>query len=316
MGIADDFMSSFFEHYPEARSGKLSMEELNRLMAEFQHKGNNSPLDDFDGLSPAQMNVLLYEPLSGNCILQFNRSMDQHLEEVPLLQLSELLLMEIRDAGKLKLTVKGNLPVRVCELLYSQQLIKWEYMEYMKRVREEDIPYIGPLKHYLLSQGIIKKRDNAFSLTEKGAEFLKESRAARFISLFLFFAGRFHWGNFYGLQDNGKYGQLGWAFSLVLLSKYGDKARESQIYSLKVMQAFEKELWDTRGAKGKEEHILSYNRAYAVRFFDCFANWFGLVNIERKKNLSISFFDQRVVRKSELFDQLFEPITDKSSNRG
>ncbi|GAC1532484.1 MAG: hypothetical protein NVS3B15_12680 [Sediminibacterium sp.] len=189
-------------------------------------------------------------------------------------------------------------------------------MEYMKRVREEEIPYLGPLKHYLLSQGTIKKRDNALSLTEKGAEFLKETRAARFISLFLFFAGRFHWGNFYGLQDDGKCGQLGWAFSLVLLSKYGDKARESEFYSLKLMQAFEKELWDSRGVRGQEENVLTYHRAYAVRFFDCFANWFGLVNMERKKNLRISFFHQLVVRKSELFDQLFEPVTAKSSTHG
>jgi len=309
MGIADDFMLSFFEHYPEARSGGLSLPQLNKLMAEFQQKINNTPNADFDGISPLQMNVLLQEPFSAYALLQFNKAMVQHMEQVPLFQLLELLLAEIQDAGKLKLTAKGNLPVRVCELLFSQQLIKWPYMEYVSRVREEDVPYLGPLKLYLIDQGIVKKRDNALSLTKNGEKMMEENQTERFKSLFFFFARRFHWGNFYRMEDNGKCGQLGWAYSLVLLSKYGDKARDSEFYSLKLMQAFEKEMLDHSETKEQQDNIQTYHRAYAIRFFESFASWFGLVNIERKRNLHLSFFDQMIVSKSILFDQLFESIT-------
>jgi hypothetical protein len=315
MGIAEELMNSFFKQYPDAREGKFSMPEMNKLLAEFQDKLNNKPIDDFDGISPAQMDVLLRDPLSKGSLLQFKKDMEEHLDQVPLFTLSELLLEEIRGAGKLKLTVKGNLPLRVCELLHSRQLISWEYMEYMTRATEDEIPWLGPVKHYLLDQGIIKKQANALSLTKKGVEFLKGSRSGHFSSLFLFFARQFHWGNFYGLEDDGKCGQLGWAFSLLLLSKYGDQSRDSQFYSFKLMQAFEKKLWDNRETKGWEEIIRSYHRAYAVRFFESFTNWFGLVNIERKMNPGISYFKQTVVRKSALFDQLFEPVTGKSSNR-
>ena len=308
MGTADDFMRSFFEHYPEASSGKLSMPQLNKLMAEFQHKSNNIPNDDFDGISPEQMHFLLHEPFSSNAILQFNKAMDQHLEQVPLFKLSELLLAEIRDAGKLKLTTKGNLPVRVCELLFNQQLIKWKYIKYVSRVREEEVPYLGPLKFYLIEEGIVKKRNNTLSLTKNGEKLMEGSQTARFTSLFFFFAKRFNWVNFYSLEDNGKYGQLGWAYSLVLLGKYGDKVRDSEFYSFKLMQAFEKEMLDHSETKEQQDNIQTYHRAYAIRFFESFASWFGLVNIERKRNPQLPIFDQVIVSKSILFDQLFESI--------
>jgi hypothetical protein len=299
MGIANDFLDAFLKQNPSAREGKLSLPELNRLMAEFQDKANKTPTSDFDGLSPLQMHILLNEPLSPSCILRFKKDMEKHLDRVPLFKLSEILLDEIRDAGKLKLTAKGNLPVRVCELLCNQKLISWEYMQFMSRAREEEIPYLWPLKQYLLDQGIIKKQGNALSLTKRGAEFLKETRSARFIKLFFFFTSRFYWGNFYDIDDNGKCGQLGWAYSLVLLSKYGGEARDSQFYSDKLTLAFEKKPY---------VNVETFHRAYAVRFFECFANWFGLVNIERRKDFSKSVFDQLLIRKSELFEDLFEPV--------
>ncbi len=306
MGIADDFISSFLKEYPHARSGKLSMEELNDLMAGYQRKMNSSPLEDFDGLSPEQMTVLLHAPFAPGGLLQFRKGMDTYLDQIPLFKLSEMLLNEIQNSGNLKLTVKGNLPVRVCELLCSQNLIKWEFMKYIKRIREEEIPYLWPLKQYLLDQGIIKKRNNTLSLTGNGKKFMEEPKAIRFTQLFTFFTNRFHWGNFYGLQDDGKCGRLGWAYSLVLLSKYGNEARESEFYSVKLIRAFEKELWEIHQAGKKGKAIEDQHRAYAARFFECFAYWFGLVNIERKRDYSISYFDQLTITKSVLFDQLFE----------
>lgn len=305
MGAAEDFMNSFLKQYPQASRGENDLEELNKLMAEFQQQMNHTPLDDFDGISPAEMDVLLNRPFSGNSLLQLKKTTDGQLDQIPLFKLLELLLSEIQKTGALKLTVKGNLPVRVCELLFSQNLINWEHMEYSKRVREEDIPYLLPLKQYLQFQGIVKKQNNTLSLTKMGEKFMQEGKAVRFISLFLFFGNHFHWGNFYDLQDNGKCGQLGWAYSLVLLSKYGDNARESQFYSLKLIQAFEKELGERDQADDHKDAINDYHRTYAVRFFDCFANWFGLVNIERKKDIRISFFNQIIITKSTLFDQLF-----------
>ncbi|KEQ28730.1 hypothetical protein N180_04890 [Pedobacter antarcticus 4BY] len=306
MGTADDFMNSFFAAYPHARNGTLSIEELNILMYEHQQKINNSPLDNFDGISPEQMNALLYAPFAPDNILQFKKDMDFHVSKSPFFRLSEILINEIRQAGSLKLTVNGNLPIRICELLCGQNLINWPYMQLVKRVREEEIPYLWPLKQYLLDEGIVKKRNNALSLTKNGEKRLEESMSVRFIQMFNYFGTRFHWNNFYELQDNGKYGQLGWTYSLVLLAKYGDSARKSDFYSLKLIQAFEEHLWEAHqnGKEGKANE--DFHQAYKIRFFECFANWFGLVNIESKSDRSFSYFDRPLITKSELFNQLFE----------
>src|SRR5690606_30024402 len=141
MDIANNFMNSFFSAYPHAKSGKLSMEELNRLIGEYQRKINSSPLEDFDGLNPEQMTSLLYTPFAPGTILQFRKDMDAHVIKSPFFKLSELLLHEIKQAGNLKLSLNGNLPVRICEFLCSQNLIYWPYMKFVKRIREDEIPY-------------------------------------------------------------------------------------------------------------------------------------------------------------------------------
>ena len=308
MDIANNFMSLFFAAYPQAQSGKLSMDELNKLMAEYQHKMNSNPITDFDGLSSEQMTVLLHAPFTSDGVLQFSKDMEDYLDQVPIFKLSELLISKIRDDGTLKLTVKGNLPVRVCELLYNQNLIKWEYMDFVKRITEEEIPYIWPLKQYLLHNGIIKKRNNTLSLTKHGEKLTKASKAVRFNSLLTYFTSRFHWGNFYDIHDDGKYGNLGWAYSLVLLSKYGTTPNSGEFYSLKLIRAFEKELWDIHQKNTTSKVSEEHHSAYSVRFFKCFANWFGLVNIEQKKDYRISLSSRLIITKSSLFDHLFEVV--------
>lgn len=302
--IANDFINSFLSAYPEAREGRLSIAELNSLMAEFQQKMNNSPLDHFDGLSADQMEVLLYAPLNTESSLKLKA--DAPFHKVPFLKLSDMLIAEIQKAGSLKLTVNGNLPIRICEMLCDQNLIYWPYRHLVKRVREEEVPYLWPLKEYLLNEGIIKKRHNALTLTKNGEKLLKEPPAARFRSMLNYLVSRFHWGNFYPVDEEGRYGQLGWAYSLLLLARYGDTPRKSDFYSHKLIEAFEPDIWDEYREFKESKAVVLFQRSYEVRFFENFASWFGLVDIALERDYSISYRDQLTVTKSELFDQLFE----------
>jgi len=306
MGAADDFLQSLLKSHPEIATGKLGEDQLGKLISGHQHKINSIGLEDFDGLSPEQMHRLLHTPLSPESLMSVKVGIERHLDKVPLFKLSELLLSEIHTAKTLKLTAKGNLPVRICELLHGQDLIQWEYMHYVKRITEDDIPYIWPLKHYLLDTRIIKKRSNSLSLTKQGETFLKGPAVLRFTSLLNYFSSQFHWGNFYDFDDDGKCGQLGWAYSLLLLSRDGSKSHESKFYSLKWMQAFEKGLWQADKQESEREALEFYHRAYAVRFFESFGNWFGLVNIERRPAREHAFMKEMLITKSELFDQLLD----------
>jgi hypothetical protein len=251
------------------------------------------------------MNFLLYSPLSPGGILQNSKDLDRYVDQVPVFKLAEMLIKEIHQAGTLKLTVNGNLPVRICEMLCNQNLIYWPFIKYVKRIREDDIPYLAPLKQYLLHSGIVKKRNNALSVTKLGEKMLKESKGHQFLQLFNYIAIRFHWGNWYHIQDDGQYGQLGWAYSMVLLSKYGDTPRKSEFYSSKLIQAFEKNLWEGPTRVQISKDIQQFHGAYRVRFFEYFATWFGLINVNFEDDLDIIDGEEHSISRSPLFDQLF-----------
>ena len=306
MDIAEDFMDSFLAAYPQASSGNLNMKELDSLMAEHQKTLNNMPLDDFDGLHSEQMANLLNAPFTAGSILKFRQGLDEHVDQVPFFKLSELLLDEIQKSGSIKLTKIGNLPTSICEMLYGQDLIELRGKEFIGRIMEDNIPYLWPLKQYIIDSGIVKKRHNVLTLTKQGEKMMKSPKAERFVSVFTYMSSRFNWSNFYDNDDEGRCGQFGWPFSLVLLSKYGDTPRESQFYSTKLIQAFDVTLWKIY-LEVRDKRILDEDqRAYDYRFFENFATWFGLVNIQRNTDHRISYRSQLTITKSPLFDQIFE----------
>src|SRR5690606_11658338 len=245
------------------------------------------------------MTGLLYHPFKPDSIIHFKEGIDAYVDEAPFFKLSEILLAEIKRAGKVKLTQKGNLPMSVCKLLCDQDLIYWRYIQYVKKITEDAIPYLFPLKQYLLDDGIVKKRNNTLSLTKRGEKLLDAKKSTRFIQVFRYLARRFHWGYFHRLDDGGRSGQLGWAYSLALVAKYGDSPLLSEFYCLKLMRAFEKELWDAHQRRANTRY---YQDAYEHRFFECFAHWFGLVNIERIKRPGLSYYEELSITKSELFE--------------
>lgn len=304
MGIANDFLEAFYAAYPQAKKGDLSLQELNELIQRFQVEANTNVQDDFDGLTSEQMHHLLYQPFTENCVLQIKPLTRVHLDHIPLYLLMELLMKEIEALGRLKLTANGNLPVRVCKVLVNQRLIEWKDMDAVKSINEDTVPYLRPLKQFLLHQGIVKKEKNALSLTAEGRIFIKQSPKDRFRRLFFYFGHLFNWKDLYDPGTSGQCGQLGWSYSLVLLHKYGQAPRKSDFYSSKLIRAFEKDLATDETNKNLQNQIAEYYRVYAIRFFECFASWFGLVKIERKQDGSGQ--ETMVIKKTELFDRVFK----------
>ena len=305
MGIAQDFLSSFLKAYPDANDGKLSIQELNVLMAKHQKEINDLGIADFDGLSPSQMNVLLNKPLSDGCVIEFRADIETCVERSPFFRLSEILLEQIDKAGSLKLTAIGNLPVKICELLCQQNLIYWKYMKYVKKFQEDNVPYLSALKFALIESGLVKKRNNSLSLTAKGLKSIKGPKQELFIHIFDYFTRKLHWGNLYDTEYDSKCGKFAWAYSLVLLSKYGDLQRESEFFSAKLMQAFGRKLWEVNQSDIENEENRDFHRAYEARFYECFAVWFGLAELEYKKD-GKGFGERIYLKKSSLFDQLFK----------
>lgn len=241
------------------------------------------------------MDSLLRQPLANGKIIRFAEGIEEHVDKVPIFQLCQLMLSEIEKAGNLKLTAKGNIPVKLCKLLDDTNLLpRYKFA----RLLEDEIAYIWPLKQFLLDQGLIKKRNNSLSVTKRGKQAIAEPKSLLFFQLFIYMTQRFHWSNFYRIDDGGQVGQLGWAYSLLQLFRHGSVSRDSSFYSEKWIKAFDHIPSNDPYAREGWEHY-----AFRVRFFENFAQWFGLVELT-KESVPGRFLDDLLVKRSDLFEYL------------
>lgn len=280
------------------------MDEINTLMAKHMKQVNAAPLDDFDGVSPEQMHILLHDPFGPGSPLEWIAPQnEEHAASVPLLVLSDLLMAEIQKAGELKLTPKGNLPIAVCTRLVEQNLISSPHLKYIKKLNEDNLTFIWVIKDHLLVTGLAKKRNNKLSLTKNGKLYTEMPNSERLHSLFSFMTNRFNWQNLYALEDDGQNGQLGWAFSLYLFLKHGSQPRNALFYGEKWMKALQTEWWKERHNPAYDRDIRLIEYAYMIRFFGNFAQWFGLAQVEEKR-IPEKFTTILEVRKTGLLDSL------------
>lgn len=64
-----------------------SIDELNKIAAEILNNHNYAGLDDFMGLSPYEMNLLLNQPLSPDCAVKFRNFRNvMALNNVPIIR--------------------------------------------------------------------------------------------------------------------------------------------------------------------------------------------------------------------------------------
>src|SRR5689334_3189016 len=102
---------------------------------------NDTPLDDFCGLTSREMHQLLYYPYGKNSPLQVRSDIgDETLDGIPFFRLMEELLRIIRREGFIRLTPLGALPRKVLQELYSHRLLPEEFIEsgIVKLSREND----------------------------------------------------------------------------------------------------------------------------------------------------------------------------------
>jgi len=112
------------------------------------------------------------------------------------------------------------------------------------------------------------------------------------LNIFKTFGQKFNWAYFDGYGENN-IGQLGFGFSLILLSKYGDKRQIDRFYSKKYFQAFP----DLKDNMTKTNYGIGRpSDCYSIRTFDRFLDYFGLIKIDTDK----------FITKTELYDRLIK----------
>ncbi len=242
---------------------------------------NNAKLDDFQGLTANEMDHLLRKSFSKNSIVQLKDNLtDDVLDKIPYFRLAEEFLKIIEKNRKLKLTTTGSLPVKVMEELYDKKFITDYYVEQglWKIKREKNSDLFTTLNITVKYCDYIKKYRGELVFTKAGKEWLNEKDRNKFLrTLLKSFTEKFNW-SFNDGHPNMPIGQLGWAFSIYLLFRYGQIKRPISFFSEKYFKAFPSFIANYPSISyWKPER--GCHMCYSIRTVERFLEWFGLIEI-------------------------------------
>ncbi len=277
------------------------IEGLQQHIYKIMNDQNNRGLSDFEGYSPDEMQFILYDTFGERSPIQLAKSTDSDYKAIPILNQIRFMADLINKQGELRLTNRGFLPTKIVSEIYSQGVLKDEHIESgrSKIYKETDTITIRLTRILLELTGITKKRNNKLSLTRKGEKIISDNdKLLR--SIFVTFGTKFNWAYFDGFGENN-IGQLGYGFSLILLSKYGKDKRLDTFYADKYFKAYPKLINNSLIPRfGTVESYAS--RCYSLRTFDRFLGYFGLIKIEQDQKWDAD----KYISKTILFDKLIK----------
>jgi hypothetical protein len=271
---------------------------------------NNRPIEDFEGYSPFEMQQLLYSTFGENSPIQLQKLTTEDYQKIPMLMQVKYLADIIAKAGEIKLTKKGYLPTKIVAELYQQGFLKEEYIEeeIFKLYKEADSMTVNLTRILLEMAGLTKKRFGKLSLTKRGEKIIADDYKL-LCRLFETFAKKFNWAYYDGYEEN-QAGQLGFGFTLILLSKYGKEKRLDSFYANKYYKAFPQILHTFKRTYDTLERYAT--RCYYLRTFERFLDYFGLVTIEKKGR---ALNEVHYITKTDVFDKFIKCLPHRIRKR-
>jgi len=269
---------------------------------------NNRPEENFLELTPTEVEYLLYDTYGEKSPLHFRNDMDDStLDQIPLFRLTEEYLRILQRDIQIKLTPLGALPRKVLVELYYKRILPDEHIEsgISKLWREQDWISIANARFTAEIAGLVRKANGKLTLTKKGTKLLqKENRIQLFKLFFQSFTDKFSWAS-NDLYPDNTVGQLGWAFSVYMLLKFGEQSNTTDFYAEKYLTAFPNFITFFQSSYTTPERQCAH--CYGIRTFDRFLLWFGFVAVERQKHyLDLErdkFTTTEVVKKVFAFDE-------------
>jgi hypothetical protein len=245
---------------------------------------NNGPLDDFSGLSPTEIHHLLYDTFGDKSPVQFRDNIDDKtLDQIPLFRITEEYLKIIYRDKQIKLTPLGALPKKAIVELYNKRLLLDEHIEngITKLGKEDDCTSIKSARLTAELAGLVRKANGKLTLTKTGTKLLEtNNRLLIFKQFFQAFTDKFLWSFNDGYPEQ-PIGQIAWAFSVILLNKFGDQPQTVDFYADKYLKAFPQFITFFRHDYSTPQEQLF--RCYGIRTFDRFFLWFGFVTVDKQK---------------------------------
>lgn len=271
----------------EERTGRpVDENRLNQYIQLLMRRHNNTPHDDFNDLSPAEMHHIIYNPFSRECAVRLNKLKKEQYEKIPLVRQTLFLLTTLKEK-ELKLTKLGWLPLKIVNEAYHlgqpEEIIE-EFNQ--KRINEYEASSVWMARIILELLGWIKTRKGMLSLTVKGKKALATpDDTANEILRFSLTGVGLH--TFDGYKDD-RVGNWGRAYSVWLLNKYGSNWHTGQFYQDLYRKVF--------------DDLEDYN-AYGIRVFGRLFYWLGIV--EERRNREIRPFPEMEYRKTDLLPMIF-----------
>ena len=296
-------MKDIHQEIQRVLAGKpdMNLDDLNSELQRLALRNNNVGLDDFDGLSPAEMQEVLYQPFESPRSLGFNQKVSESECEscCPFYRMTKMLLREMRRQGVVKMTPKGNFPVKYVKEWYATGISKDDAVEsgITKLSRQEDWGFLDAVVKTAKVAGLTKVVHGKLSLTKKGERFVGKNSNDLFFETLKVFCLKFNWAYFDGYASE-QCGQFGFLFSLWLLRKHGKQKRSPRFYSEKYFTAFP-DMKEIPTKWGDRSHSC-----YSHRFFHHFGMWFGLIETEKDLEKILHLDEHTEVRASAFLNAL------------
>lgn len=279
----------------------MNLVELQRHFDKVMYQQNHRGISDFEGYSPYEMTQILYSTFEAESPIKLQKLSGLDYQKIPILNQIKYLTGLLDKAGEIKLTNKGFLPTKIVSELYQQGFLKDEYIEkgITKLYKETDSMTVNLTRILIELAGLTKKRNGKLSLTKSSAKILADNYELLRLIL-LTFATKFNWAYYDGYGEN-QIGQLGYGFSLILLSKYGNEKRLDSFYAEKYFKAYPKLLESVETNYGTLES--NSTNCYSIRTFDRFLDYFGLIKIDKDGS---GLNTKKYFTKTDLFDRLIK----------
>jgi hypothetical protein len=267
----------------------------------------NMPVDEYEGYTRKEIQEVLYNIFSDKCPVRIRTNIpDVILDQIPFLNLSEFLFHQVEKSGMIKLTKQGNLPVKLVSQVYEQKFITEPFVEegLRKLYKEEDSIAINVCRLVLSFAGLIKKRKNLLTVTDKGKKAI--SNRVEFLRIVMqTFAQRFNWASLDG-YGNSRTGQFGFGYTLMMLNKYGNEIKPVEFYSDKYMIAFPALLDDfiLISVYRSADITRSFSRCFTIRSFERYLEFFNLAEVTYEGNALMR--ENVKVKPSGIFLEVFE----------
>ena len=290
-------LDSFFQANPQA-----TMEDANAAMTEYVAQLNNAPVEDFLGLSPAQVEELSQSPLI-NSIVTPNLTTKASTDNLAAYYMYAIL--ELANQDPIKLTAKGNLPLKFCQqlLLDANRHCQLNIDErYLKIRSEQDYTLLHALRLAMEEAGYLDTSKTRSKITQQGKDLLAHRTTSKaLVDIMQAFVDSLNWGAFgrfdydiTGIQDN-------MTFALYLLYKnqhhtytVGDFV--AQLHTALPMLKLDTWEPDNHLAADYIDHLVRY------QLLEVFGELFGLCKVHQQGRFAS---DDDRIQILPYFHQLF-----------